>query len=414
MKTPKLILAALSALTLAGMANAQTTIHITGSTAYRAAAYAAIQSLLQTGFTGAYTGSSLNSANQAIFSGTTVTTVGGGFPVVVKTSWSGSVGGIIVLTKNFTVPNSAQGVTGGWLTNAELPSSGVVGGASSTAIDPAVTADASFSDSFQTSTVYPTPALTGANGYTAGIVGVIPFEWVSGAGNPANITNITSQLGRAALANAATLYQVTGTVADQATSICVFGRDSDSGTRLETFAETGYGILVPPTQFDAIVSGGTITTLESWPAQTTDGTAYPNGHEGYFSGGNLAAALNTPGAQTATNTLNFSPTDMIGYLGISDAASVTPPTSGANCTVCSYNGVPYSMQNVIQGLYTFWGYEHVYYRSGYAGNGQTFMNSLAAALHNTFASTTVSGILVTSMQVGRVVEGGVVTIPNPY
>ena len=408
MKPSKFILASALALGFAGMANAQTVIHITGSTAFRAAAHAAIESILNTGFTGAYTGTAIGSAGQAIFSGSTIT---GNIPVIIKTSWSGSVGGIIVLTQNLVVPNTTIGVTGGWLANSQLPSSGVVGGASSTTIDPPVTADATFSDSFQTSTIYPTPALTGANGYTAGVVGVIPFEWVLGdyapGTPPAAFTNVTSQLAQAALLSVATLSQVTGNTADANTFVQVIGRDSDSGTRLETFAETGFGILKTPVQYDASISGGTITSLDPWPGQFTDGTSYPAGTQGYNSGGGVSTALNTPGMLTAADN----PGVLIGYLGISDANNVT------NGTKLSFNGVPYSVANVQQGLYDFWAYEHVYYRTNYgttSANGKTVVDQIAAQIHNVAADTNVSGILVGTMAVGRKFEGGVITPGNPF
>jgi hypothetical protein len=408
MKSSRFILASTLALAFTSMANAQTVIHITGSTAFRAAAHAAIESILQSGFTGAYTGTAIGSASQAIFSGTTVTS---NIPVIIKTSWSGSVGGIIVLTKNFPVPDSAIGVGGGWLSNAELPASGVAANANASDIDPAVTADASFSDSFQSSTIYPTPVLAPANGYNGGVVGVIPFEWVLGNYSPntppAAFTNVTNQFAQAALNGVAVLSQITGNAADQGTFVQVFGRDSDSGTRLEAFAETGFGILHSPVQYDATISGGAITSLDPWPGQFTDGTSYPLGTQGYPSGGGVSTALNTPGMLTAANN----PGVMIGYLGISDAGNVT------HGTVLAYNGVLYSATNVEQGVYSFWSYEHVYYRSNYgttSPNGKTVVDQLAVQIHNVAADTTVSGLLVTSMAVGRTIEGGPISLGNPY
>lgn len=401
MKSSKFILASFLALAFAGIASAQTVIHITGSTAFRAAAHQAILGILQSGATYGYTGTSIGSAGQAIFTGTTVT---GSIPVIIKTSWSGSVGGIIVLTQNFPVPDAAEGVSGGWLANSTPQSTTGTGGANAANIDPAVTADVTFSDSFQSSTIVPTPALTGANGYRSGVVGVIPFQWVAGNGDPATITNITNQVAQQALFGGLPLSQLTGLSADEGTLVEVFGRDSDSGTRLEAFAETGFGDLTSPTQYQATVTGGVITDLEPWPAQITDGTSYPSGHEGYSSGGGVAGALNTPGAQTATNNA----ADMIGYLGITDAASVTTGRT------LSYNGVTYTPTAVFEGQYTFWAYEHVYYRSSYVAPGKTVADQIAAQIHNVAADTTASGLLVTSMHFGRTKEGAAVTFGNPY
>ena len=144
----------------------------------------------------------------------------------------GSVGGIIVLTQNFPVPDAAEGVSGGWLANSTPQSTTGTGGANAANIDPAVTADVTFSDSFQSSTIVPTPALTGANGLRSGVVGVIAFQWVAGNGDPATITNITNQVAQQALFGGLPLSQLTGFSADEGTLVEVFGRDSDSCTLL--------------------------------------------------------------------------------------------------------------------------------------------------------------------------------------
>ena len=102
---------------------------------------------------------------------------------------------------------------------------------------------------------------------------------------------------------------------------------------------------------------------------------------------------------------------LIGYLGISDANNVT------NGTKLSFNGVPYSVVNVQQGLYDFWAYEHVYYRSNYgttSANGKTVVDQIAAQIHNVAADTNVSGILVGTMAVERRDEGSTITPGNPF
>ena len=401
MKSSRFILASYLALAFAGMASAQTVIHITGSTAFRAAAHAAIQSMMASGYTYGYSGTSgLGSASQAIFTGTAVTTKGGSVPVIVKTSWSGSVGGIIVLTQNLPVPDSAIGVVGGWLVNSTSQSTSGVQGAPAV-YDTPTTADASFSDSFQSSTLYPSPVLSGANGYNKGVVGVIPFEWVEGVGSSA-ITNVTAQNAKNALFGGCALSFFTGNTADSGTLVQVFGRDSDSGTRLETFAETGFGITTSPTQYDGTISGGTITSIDPWPAQTTDGTSYPIGHEGYSSGGTIATTLKTPGMLTAANN----PGVMIGYLGITDAESA----QAGGATLLTYNGVGYSANAVQQGQYSMWAYEHIYYRAAYVGTtGGDVVDQIALNIHNVLADTTDSGLLLSGMAVNRTVEGGLIS-----
>lgn len=420
MKSSRFILASLLALGSAGMASAQTVIHITGSTSFRAAAYAAIEGILESGFTGAYTGTgSIGSANQAIFKGTATN----GTSVVIKTSFSGGIGGIIVLTQNLPVPDSAIGVSGGWLSNAELPASGVTDGANASDIDTATTADATFSETFQTSTTFTSPALTGANGYANGIVAVSPYEWVLGnyapGTPPAAFTNVTSELAVAALNSVAALSQVTGNTADETTNIQVVGRDSDSGTRFETFAETGFGAFTAPTQYEPIPVGGTtITELLPWQAQKTDGISFPAGTQGFSSGSGVAGALNASGSLTASNpdgTYSATGSVLIGYLGVADAESAsqktaTNPNGTGNGTALAFNGVTYSAAAVEQGLYPLWAYEHVYYRSAYTGTaGGDVVDLIAAQIHNIAADTTDSGILISSMEVSRPNEGGPIT-----
>jgi hypothetical protein len=84
-KTSKYTLAIMFALAFNTMERAQTVvIHITGSPLYRSAANLGILDILQ-GVEFGYTGASLNSANQAIFTGPTIS---GNIPVIIKTSWS--------------------------------------------------------------------------------------------------------------------------------------------------------------------------------------------------------------------------------------------------------------------------------------------------------------------------------------
>jgi hypothetical protein len=108
MNSPKqlLFLAGIFAFSLVSLAPGQTIIRITGSSTLCAAANAAILKILQSGTTTyGYTGTNLNTATQAIFSGTTVNS---NIPVIIKTSWSGTVSGIIILTENDPVPAPAS------------------------------------------------------------------------------------------------------------------------------------------------------------------------------------------------------------------------------------------------------------------------------------------------------------------
>ena len=375
------MIAGLAALAIAGSASAQTiTIRITGSTAYRGQTHNAIGHILNAGYVFGYSGSSIGKAGQAEFQGTTIV---GNIPVDIKTSWSGSVGGVQTLANNLTVSTWLN--AGGSLT---------AGGASGLTgpYDAATAADIAMSDSFQGSTAFTSPTLTKT------VVGVVPFQWVRNNGAPAALNNVTTLLAQFLLGTGQIpLSQFTGLNADEGVLVTAVGRDEDSGTRLVAFAESGFGIFNPPFQYQPTPASGTITALNPWPINTVNGTQYPVGHSGYSSGGTLAGAM----AQAITPGLGW----LVTYLSTGDAATAV---AGGAATL-TYNGVPYSLAAVQEGLYTFWSYEQLLYRSSLAGNGKTVADQLATQLHNVDAAVLLSG-----MQVGRTVEGGAVTFGNPY
>ena len=197
---------------------------------------------------------------------------------------------------------------------------------------------------------------------------------------------------------------LTGNSADDSTPVLAVGRDADSGTRLDAFAESGFGVFTLPIQFQVDINAGVVTNLEFYPAQTINTVFYDLGQGGYSGGGSVATALNTPGSQYVTNaTIGVSGGCwMIGYLGVNDAAGVN---GGSNNL--AYNGVAYSTNSVAEGQYSFWSYEHLMYRTSLAGDQKTVADQIATQLKNTDAVQ--SGILLPSMKVTRQVEGGVIT-----
>jgi len=210
---------------------------------------------------------------------------------------------------------------------------------------------------------------------------------------------MTQQLAKAVLNNTGLpLSMWTATATD---TILVFasGRNNDSGTRLDAFAESGFGIDSAPVQVDGTQSSTSgfayINTSNAWTAGSggVGNVAFFGAANGYSSGGSLAGEMN------ATNSNNVLPGWLVTYLGINDSNTVN---GGANDL--QYNGVPYAPTAVTQGLYSFWSYEHLLYRtSGTAANIVTVANGLAAQIRNTNASA--SGILATSMAVERSSEG---------
>lgn len=391
MKALKCLVAAAAAVLSAGLASAQTIVHITGSTAFRKAAHQAIGNILNSGYTVGYSGTDLTKASQAVFTGTTKV---GNISVVIKTSWSGSVGGLQSLAQQSPVLTTTT-----WLQN------GLSGPSLTGPYDAAAPADVTMSDSFQSSTAFNG---TGYNTLHDTIVGVVPFVWTKGSSNDAtvsaslaNVTNVTPLLAKALLSAGVPMSMLTGNTADSSIDVLPVGRDEDSGTRLDAFAESGFGIFSSPLQYNPTITGSTITALVPYPANTVNGISYPVGHSGFNSGGTLATTLNTPVDAAAKDSFG-NKFALIGYFGTSDAASV----NGGNNNL-TYNGVAYSVQNVQEGKYTFWSYEHLMYQTTLSGNTKTVADQIANQILTTDASA--AGIVVSTMNVSRAVEGGVIS-----
>jgi hypothetical protein len=429
MKFLKTIAATCVAFALISAVSAQTVIHITGSTAYRAAVYWAINDILAPGYTFGYSGNNgILKASQAIFTGTTAT---GGISVIIKTSFSGSVGGISTLAANLTIgPGGSFTGGGGWLVNT-TPQAGVGaggfpnGGTGNAAAnyDTATTADVSMADVFQASapSIYRTPKLADH------FVGVVPFVYVATKGGTAihgSVTTSTSiaseQVKDIFVEGSIKLSELSGSSLDTE-SVLGVGRDEDSGTRIQALATAGINVSTFLKQNQPLFNGNTtptnpppppgtsITGAALWPALTLNAIAYPQGDSGYSSGGSLAAAINVPHAASYS-------TWFVSYLGINDAASVT------NGIQLEFNGVPYSAANVegpgatgFKAQYGYWGYEHLFYRTTFTGNGKTVADQVSADLNNPAShSANVSGIPISSMKVSRDSDGGAIeTGGNP-
>lgn len=397
----KTALAALTALAFAGAASAQTatTIRITGSTAFRAATVTAVQNILNPGFTYGYVGTSATGANQATFVGTTKV---GNLSVIVKCSWGGSVGGVQTIAQQSPVVTTANPYIS---ETSALTATGAVLTATSATFDSPANADIAMSDSFQGSTAF---TGTGYNTLVDTVVGVVPFVWTKGSSSDAavqaalaNVTNITPLQARVILAAGAPISLLTGAAADSSIYVYALGRDEDSGTRLTAFAESGFGIFGSPIQYQPTLTGGAIASIVAWPASTVLGINYPTGHSGFSSGGTMATNLNTPVAASARDAFNAK-FALVAYFGVNDANGVN---GGANNL--TYNGVAYSADAVREGRYSFWGYEHLMYRSTLTGNARTVADQLASQIKNTDA--TASGVLLSTMHVSRVTEGAVIT-----
>ncbi|MGI9087093.1 MAG: hypothetical protein ACR2HH_05030 [Chthoniobacterales bacterium] len=408
MKLSKTLLASLLATAAVATASAQTKIYVTGSTAFRSAAVSAITSVVgvaPSAYDGATSGvTSANNANAATWTGGTV----GGQAVTIKASFSGSAGGIQTVAGSLNVRF-------------------LVDGANTTAADPRNTANpaevavpnVAFSDAFQGSTPFNrTFAGVTYNTLADTQVGVVTFKWVASNGFPGtNVNNI--QLQQLFSAGFAPLALFTGNATgngtvrtgDQLQVVYATGRDFDSGTRLSAFADSGVGALATVVQYKPTVSGNTITALAKYPITTINGVSTGSlGNGGESSGSSLRGFTNKVLTASAYQTEDGSANGgfLLTYLGVSDATTVLPGGSGAGAAPAvelSFNGVPFSTNAVQQGSYSFWGYEHVLYRSTQGGIQKTFGDNLSNQILSLSTASLSPNVAISDMAVQRGGDG---------
>lgn len=402
MKLKISLLAGLAALGLTATASAQTVvINITGATAFRAAAHESIINLLggqgvtQYGFAG----SSISSANHAIFAGQI-----DGTDYIVRTSQIGSTGGIAAVVNGTNLTYLATSLVG----TADLSVNGVqiatsIANATSAGKTETAVGRFSFSDVDQAISATPTPALTGSP------VGVVPFVFVANVGAPAGLTNMTDQLHAAQWANGQLpLSMYTGDPADIAKFVLNTGRNSSSGTRATILSETQYGPFT-----DVVQWGGASNTSGSEGTGTVDFVDNV-GNGGYSSNSFVRALL----SRTSTNvTVNGTPGQdvlFVSYLTLSDAVAISDvngPGTGVGAKALTYNGVPYSEDNVKNGSYTLWGYQQFYINTTPTADETAFFNLFVNEIPNALNPLT-TGIKIPEMNVTRNGgDGGPVT-PN--
>lgn len=347
---------------LSSAAWAQTTIYITGSTAFRQQVYNALTSTsvkingnnqvdpagVATTFfihDGSYHDSSatFNGAkNQFLVQGKTVAT--GTNIITVSCAFSGSVEGIVAVLEKAQPANAV-------LNNYLTAYNGTATVAPST-----VVADLAFSDVYQSTTTYSKKAgytdLSVNNEFTDASgtgVGIIPFGWGATSSLKSTLggnTNITHQVAQTMLGVGYTeLKSFTGNTADTS-KVYLTGRYTLSGTRLTTQADTGKGANAASTLYTVTGNGGSVAYAPSsastaW-ATNTIGTADPNNGGGYNSGGSVVGLI------ASASALPF-----VGYAGWPDLA-------GKSLIPLSYDGVPLTQGNIQNGHYSMWSVEHLY------------------------------------------------------
>lgn len=381
MKFKSLLIAGAVALLGTASSFAQVEINLTGSTAFRSAAHSTILDVLggQGVASYAHTGSTLSGASQAVFTGTFNAKT-----YIIRTAWSGSTAGISsvaqqtdinVLDETIAVPTTA-------------------GAASQATGTKAVKAQFAFSDVGVALSNDPTANLAG------GPVGVVPFIFAASATAPAELDNMTDQIF-AALYSQGQMPLSTWTnnpaddpVASPSTGryVLPFGRNNGSGTRATTLAETQYGAFTAVQQYGA----DTVTAGAGQPINSL-GTL---GDGGQSSGGTLRNIL-------ASDFSNVSGENYvaIGYIGASDGATVI--NNGGKAL--KYNGVEFSIDNVINGSYTFWGYQQLYSIPALDADQTAFDTALRNAIPNNLGSNFVA---ISALKVTRNGGDGGPVSPN--
>ena len=366
-KNKALVLA--GALGFAGAAQAQVTIYLTGSTAFRAETFNSINTLYGGGLTGRQPSGATTSSSKVTYTGT-IPALYGAQTVTIKTSFSGSVEGIINLTG---APNPSGIVQPTYLNTDN-------------SVDSNTIADMALSDVFQDTTDYSSASFAALDETQ---VGVVCFAWTKGLTAPAGVSNISHQQAQQFFASGTVpLSFFTGNTADTG-PIYLTGRNSVSGTRLTYQADCGFG-------------ANAVSTL--YKLSGNNPVIDPTGQTG---GGNVKDILN----------VNTATAPFIGTLGTSDAAGVN---GGANRL--TYNGVAFSKGAVQNGQYSLWGYQHLFFRPGISATKKTFVNGrtqpeaplssngLANAI-DTALSTSANNVQLSTMNVGRSSDGAPI-FPN--
>jgi hypothetical protein len=320
------------------LAEAQTNyVCITGSTAARGTVYNCLSTntfdsaptiITQTG--------SGSGATYMMFQGYI-----GGAAYTVKCDWSGSELGILDVadgrSQQFLNDSAVNGGSGPYVT---LP------------------VDLCMADNAQAFSRTPSPVLQ--NGTE---VCVIPFTFVKESGSAADLANVTDQAFQQVASGGATLGLLTGNPADT-TTVYLTGRDVNSGTRVNTFGDTGFGIFTTPEQIEVNASG-----------MELQGKSYYSS-SGYSGGGSVASQMeiNLSGfSDPITGNSSFS---VIAYLGISDAKNAIANNSGA--AWLTYNGVAESSTAIEVGQYNLWGNEYIYEGNSPSSAASTVFGKLSS------------------------------------
>jgi hypothetical protein len=153
------------------------------------------------------------------------------------------------------------------------------------------------------------------------------------------------------------------------TYVYVSGRDNQSGTRVNQYGNTSFGIFSAPSQLQVNTDG----------SMKNQGGGVVLGDFGYSSGGTLATQLGVDlGQATAVdispNGTGVEKYSVIAVLGVSDALAA----EALGAVPITYNGVAYSTDAVKQGQWNSWGNEFLYRKNTVSSQALTVFNKLSA------------------------------------
>jgi len=331
-----------------------------------------------------YTGTSFTGASAATFSGTHSGIAG---TITIRTAWNGSVEGVRAANAGLPVQT---------IPTSQLPVSGFVQSGSATE---GKTATMGFSDAFKESAGIAIGEDFSNADINDIVVGVIPFLWVANESANGVIANITDSQIKTLYGNGFVKAQLfTGAFGgNNNRNVYAVGRNRDSGTRIAALANSGVGISSSIKQYrgfssDAFVTTGTLTYAGN--NQATNGES---------SGGTVANFLKGTTASTIVDGAPAAFVYLVGYLGESDANAAV--TGGA--VALTYNGVAFSNDNVKNGKYTFWSYEHFFHNNTLTEDEQTFVTDFTNAIP---ANIGTAGIRYDQMNASRTGDGELVGI----
>jgi hypothetical protein len=200
-----------------------------------------------------------------------------------------------------------------------------------------------------------------------GALAIVPFSFLKGyektpdqAWNDVN--NVTTAELNQIYAGPASANFITGVSSDVSDNVALTGRNLSSGTRVNALLTTQYGVTAPVDQWAYDVNYNNPGVLAAGTSYSTPGALTEIGNDGFNSSGTAAAQLNFDG--TGSGYVLLEP------LAVPDAASSHSPTAGGPSTYLPYNGVYESDSGVINGSYTFWGYEHLFGTVGQSSSSE--------------------------------------------